>query len=719
MPPQVTKKEVIEAIEDEQTILREEVELKDVEGNEEIKPPMTEMVNYSPEQINTLKKDVFDIFDAFVQDRKVIDGEDEQLGAQYNGQVVEEALMEFNLNVDVTAVKCDAVERLAAKAFIESDPKFTITLRPEAMRKGMDKDSIRNIERDQEDYLDYALDERINVASPLRKVLHQAVVLKKCGIMKVPYKYTRKRFIREEFYSGKKEDTGQVNPQTKEPILRAKGMEGFLRNYPTAIVEGETGHSYYKQLLEFKDARFEAFYWRTVHDDPKPMYVDSKNFYTRLSTEGYDGLCDEQCYIERTKYTYWQMKKKEEAGEMINVDLLEFATDKLAQGAKDAKYKLKEHNILEVTYHFKEGESKEETKIICLFSEQNKTFMGAFEYPYYNVECIYVPFYIYDKIAGFYKGGMAQKLTSSHQAQNSILNMMLTETWLELVSTPIVKEGSTIANQLLNTTFRPGTPLTIKATEHFKDELDFVPKPQKQVAAQLLNVLLYLSKLDGDKTGVSDIAATGKGDPLDPRAPAAKTAMLLKQSGINIGDLIDVLAPSFNKVGEIILKLTHQMSNSGRKFRGKQRAGRVTGSEVFSEISRDDMILETVIQSRASAFAFDKLNEKRENLALAQWAAQDEVIRRNPKGMHEIALTLLESWSPTWKAKADKIALSNEEFSAEVANVGIKALNVYMKGLMEQAGAQGGAPKANIKEFLQIVSTMMTQMVNPPEEEKK
>jgi len=298
MPEQITREQVKRAIEDEQTILRTDVEIEPVDGDSEIKPPMTDLLDLSEKQQERLKKEVFDLFEHLKDERKEYDSQVTSLEAQYGGEIIPEKHMEFSLNVPVTQVKCDAVERLAIKAFLESDPMFSCSLRPEAIRKGMDAESIRNIERDQEDYLDYVLDERVNIASPLRKTIHQSVILKG-GFMKIPYCYKKKRTIREEFYSGKKVDSGKVD-ESGNPIYIAEGMNEFLSNYPKATMPFEMGHKYFLELTEFKDVRFRSKYWKTVFDDPKPLFVNTKNFWARKSAEGYDGLCDEQIYFERT-----------------------------------------------------------------------------------------------------------------------------------------------------------------------------------------------------------------------------------------------------------------------------------------------------------------------------------------------------------------------------------------------------------------------------------
>ncbi len=717
MPDQIIREKVEKAIEDQQTIVRTDVEFEKIDEKEDIGAPLTDLLPLTPEQQERLKHEVFQLFDVLREERKEHDTKVEALKAQYGGEIIPEKFMEFNLNVPVTPMKCDAVERLAIRAFLQSDPKFSCSLRPEAVRKGMTQDNIRKIERDQEDYLDYQFDERINIASPLRKTIHQAVTLRG-GIIKVPYSYQERQKTREEFYSGKAIESGDVDSSGK-PIMIAEGLSLFLKNYPKAVLPDNEGYPYFMALSEFKDTKIKSKYKDAVYDDVKPCFVDTLNFWCRKSVEGYDGLCNEQIYIERVPYTYWEMEGMERNKEMVNVSKMEFTDEKLE--IRNEKFKLTVHNALEITYYFAMNENDaEETRVVCRFGEENKVYLGCFLYPYDTVECVYVPFYITDKEPGFYKSGLAEKLTDSNITQNAMLNMMLTEAWLELVSTPITKEGSEITAQLLSKEFKPGVPLIVGATDNINEEIDFLDKPQKQVAAQMIPMLIYLAKLDDSRSGVSDLQTTGNADPNDPRAPAAKTAMLLRQSGINIEDFIDCLLPSFNMVGEITLKLTYQMSTSGRKFRTKQRAERVTGNkDLFSTISRDDMILETVIQSRAGAFAFDKIDEINKNTIVWKMFRYDPIVSRDPAAVRELARTLLESMGPQWKAKADKIVLSEEMFNDKIVKVGLQSLQTYMQAIMSQAKTTGQAPAPDIKQFFAIAAQMLAQVSTPTEQEAK
>ena len=710
---------------DKQELEIEKVTQEEIDERDEYVPHFKEKVELSDEQIERLRTEIFKGFESLKTERTNLDkkgGDWDALEAQYKGEMSDDTGLEFNLDIGVTQIKIDSVDRLIVKALLESDPKFTVTPRP-AMAK-MDKWEVTT--EGQADYLDYKLDEEIDLVSPLRKTIHQSTSLQG-GILKVPYVYERKKRRREERFSGKPE-------QDEQGKVRQPGLEAFVKQYPEAINEGNEGHWAFKDLVAGKEeVIFKAEYWEVTYNDPKPAFVDCRDFFVPKTCEGYAGLCNERLIVERQRYTWWELKKAEKNDDFEDVEKCKYEINEEGEGddrkevSNDKEienHQDKIYTVLECPYYFNMVEDSEdpddEIRILCFFEVGSKAFLGAILYPYDAVDSVYVPFYIKDKTAGFWKGGMAEDITGDHLIQNAFINFMLTGSWQELTVTPIVKAGSTVADQFLTKRFKHGVPIELPAeTLDISKELTFLEKPQRAIGQQIINLLLFLGKLTDDKTGIS-AGLSGKESPMDPRAPASKTAMLLKQSGINISDYINVIVPSFNIVGQIILQLTHQMSKGGRKYRQRQRAREVTGTDPFAEITRDQMVAKTNIQSRAAAFDFDKLNQKRENLAISQALMEmfPGIMGQNPEGVFTLARTLVQSWSPLWKNKVDQLIGTPQEFQQGQMKVALQALQLYLKGMQKQKEVTGADQQPNFQEFVKMATQMMAQTVMPPEEDK-
>jgi len=686
---------------------------KDTRREEELEiPQYKETVDLTDDQINRLKVEVFDFWQMLKDERASGNWEErwDNLDAQYNGEMDDSTNSEFNLNVPVTKKKVNDLVKFSMKAFFGSDPKFVITSRP-----GMVQEGKEEVCEHQEDYLDYLLDEEIDLKSPLRKVLHSGI-LKHIGYLKAVYAYERKKRKREEDYSGewkKNEETGQ----REQP-----GLKLFLENYPQAEEEGNSNHKYFKRLKSGKDISIVVEFNEVVYNNPRFSHVGIKNLWYPLAVEGYQGLCDCQITVEKQEYTWWELKKKEKEGDFINVEDMKFDVG----GKKEAykNFQQRKYEVIEVVYWFNlenSDDNEDEIRLVCWFdASEKKVFLGAIYYPYYLVESYYIPFNITENKEGAYQDGLGEDLTDSHLAQNAVLNFTLTGAWIKNTVTPIVPQGSSVAEQFLENRWTHGIPIEVPVNDMqtIDSGIKFLEKSQVNTQ-ELMNILLFMSKLDDDMSGISSLAS-GKETPLDPRAPAAKTAMLMKQSGISIEDYINCLLPSFNLIGEICLKLIYQMSKEGRTYKQKRRASQVTGQkDIFASLSRDEMVAKTNIQSRARAFAFDKIQEKQENLALYQILRQELAASGNRQGVHELVRTLIKSWNVTWKNKVDQIWPSPEQFQIEQVQLVGQALQIYLGQIAKQKEATGVEPQVDMNAFMQLFQQVQAQTLMSPEEKAK
>lgn len=671
------------------------------EDEDENIPQYKKKIDLTDEQIIRLRKEVFDHFEALKQQRSPMEKKWDNLDAQYAGEMENNTQSEFALDVPVTPTKIDILVSMGLKAFLKSDPVYAVTSRPGTIRKGQDM-----VAEHQEDYLDYLFDEEISLEDELRPTL-DCSALKGVGFLKIPYHYQQKAKKREEHYSGK-------DPENE--------IKRLLQNYPHAMDPTSKDHWIVKKLIDRKDVHFAAEFNETVYNNPKPSHVAITDFWADKDISNYDELCDAQITIEAQHYTWWELKKMEKDGDLENVDEMKYSPgkDPGENSSLITDYKTRKQDIIEVVYCFNEKEESDnpddEIRIVCWFGVESKAYLGAINYPYYGVECYYIPFHCKKRKKGLWKSGVGETLTSSHLAQNALLNFTLTGAWIQNTVTPIVKEGSPVAAQFLEDRFTHGVPIEVKAdVGGIAEELNFLDKPNVH-SGELINLLMFLAKYDDDRTRISP-GTSGKESPTDPNAPAAKTLALLELSKEAIGDYIDAWAPSFNKIGEISLQLIYQMSREGRKYRHRMRAGAVTGADPFLMISRDEMVAKTNIQTQAMTFAFDKLREKQENLALFQTIGAH--VSTKPQAFWELVRTLIKSWSPTWKNKVDQVWPSPEEFNRQQIGTAVQGLQLYLQQIQQQRKLTGAEPQVNMQDFLGLMTQLQAAQMQPPQEEKK
>ena len=650
------------------------------------------------------------------------------LDAQYEGKLEQLEDQQFNLHRHTTKVKVDTVVRYAKKAFLKSDPVYSVSPRPESIEK-----NINITCEHQQDYLDYKLDEgEIPFKSPLGKTLHSATN-KGVGILKIPYEIKREKGKREEMYKGTPvyavpvpTPQGEIQPlrmshedlkklEKEKPdlaklakVIENKGLEDFLSAYPDAP---EKYKGYVKKLMEGKEIRIVVEYEDVTYNDPLPKYVVLQNFRCRLAVLGYEGMKTTKLLSERMNYTWWELKQEEKSGKFFNVDELKYDYDekgkKKQKDNKDSEktnYETETFDVFEAVFYFKINEDdEEETKIRFWVEDDSKKILGVTLYPYYGVPCYYVPFYISDKWPGWLQPGVAEYLTDLNIAENAFLNFTLEALWMRNMITPITQEGSDADTQFLEKEWMHGTPINANPKE-----IDFLQKYMQQIdVGGLVTMMQILTRSADDTSGVSSLT-TGRESQIDPDAPAKKTLALLQQSGLNIEEYIECLLPSFNEVGKIILQLTYQHSKEGRKYKPKGK-----GSN-FIEISRGEMVARTNIQSQAMAFNFDELNLKRELLAFYQGFRSDPLLTRNPMGLYTIMKLIVKKWSPMFRNIVDDVLPSPEDFQKQQLQIAVQAMAMYVQQKLKDAQTTGVPPEFNLQEIVTIIQQATSESVTPP-----
>jgi hypothetical protein len=355
-----------------------------------------------------------------------------------------------------------------------------------------------------------------------------------------------------------------------------------------------------------------------------------------------------------------------------------------------------------------------ETKIKCWFEEKHEIFLGAIYYPYYGFDIDYIAFYVKTNEKGFYGNcdSVIDDLKDSNVAQDALLNLALHGAYIRNILTPIVKEGSEVESLFLEKRFIEGSPIPVdELTEDVNKAFGFVQWPRMDLD-QMLVLKQLLMKQDDDVTSVSSLM-TGRESPTDPDAPASKTIALLQTSGINIKDYIRIYLPSFNILASNLLQLYYQMSQEERKFRVRRKSESVSGTNPFSQISRDEMVMKTTIQARAASFAFDKINEKREDMAMYQIIRSDSYLARQPRLIHKSIDTLLRSWGIKWRVVADTLLQSPEELEKQLQQATLQAVAMIMQKQAESQETTGVKPQMDPKQMTDAVQLAQSAVTTP------
>jgi len=176
------------------------------------------------------------------------------------------------------------------------------------------------------------------------------------------------------------------------------------------------------------------------------------------------------------------------------------------------------------------------------------------------------------------------------------------------------------------------------------------------------------------------------------------------------------MLPAFNETANIFLQMYYQISHTGRGYAVSQ-AKAVVGENPFKEISRTEMIARTNIQAQAASFNFEKMNEKKEDVALYSMLRQELLIARNPNAIWTILKHIIKGWSPKWKNIIDQILPPLEKFQKDQQMLVFNAVAQYIEAKMQEAKTTGAQPEFNPKQLMALANDMLAMSVTPPDKD--
>jgi len=601
---------------------------------------------------------------------------------QYKGEVTEDERRMFNLSRQTTRTKVNKVSSLLMQAFMDSDPKFSVTPRPENEDPNADAACEKKT-----DFLDYKLD-NLPYRDPSGMVVHNGVLIG-TGIKKIRHIIKREDRRREEVY-------------------RPQDLEAFLKNWPTAEKDYP---QYIKTLQSGKELRIMAKFKETTYNDPGFFSVEPENFFVRIGCDGYEGLCTTKLTAEKIPMLYWDLKREEERGMFYDIDDLTY-TDKEKKARID-KAENRYYDILECVFYTKLKESDEEfTKCVFWINEEKRKMIGSILYPLYAVDCYYNPFYIMRKTSDFYGIGLGEVLTDLSLAEDAMLNAILESVWMQNLITPITQKNSQVAKQFTSKRWTHGVPLTLEQGE----TVDFL---QKYMAAPnvpgMVSLMQFMLQAQDDASGVTSLMS-GRESPLDPSAPASKTLALLQQSGINIKEYIQTMAPAFNRDGEILFAMYYQMNEDGVRYRvSPDREGE---EGPFSTLTRQDIMSKSNIQTMALAFDFDQLNSQKVDLALYQTLRLEPLFAADPNQVYFALKTIIKGFSPKWRRLYSQLIGKPEDLQKKSVKQAMQTTAQYIQMKIMESRTTGVPPEFNVEELAGMIAQGQKLLGTPPTKEE-
>jgi hypothetical protein len=409
-----------------------------------------------------------------------------------------------------------------------------------------------------------------------------------------------------------------------------KDLEKFKEDFPTAKEGGMTPEEYrgYVKDLEEDESievpiEYEDYKFRGVKVD----LIDRRDFIIHKDVIE---LEDAKVMGQRLWQGWYDIAGRYdngEYGEESGGQSLESLIDKLGgeekktDEDKEPEYKKQRLECVKGIYKYdvdKCGKREEELLISLVKDEKTgvKHLLRCQYYGFWHGRKFFIPFRI-DESDTFDGEGFTEKLWDLNLYANAAHNQGVDRGIL--MNTPFFK-GQKGATGIEESRLELG-----KGIIYWLDNPDSFEQVAMQGAplADVMTQEQMYERLAELTTGIP-YYASGKESPTDPRAPAAKVAMLLQQQDIGVGDYIDSLDTGFSELAYQILGLYYEFGFKGDEEPVFMRE--LVGEKYhFQPLSREELKSKGIeFELRCSNAGMNDLVEE------AKWGEAMQLLMREP-----------------------------------------------------------------------------------------
>lgn len=462
--------------------------------------------------------------------------------------VIEEATFPWEgssaLNIPMIAIHIVTLHSVICRSVLTVDPLwYGRTLDPKA----------REIVPDIQDAMNYKAKNETNLVDATRGAFYNAC---RDGLGWIKgYWCEKKTFIETKFY--------------------VETPEQFQEEFPTPEDAGLTPEEYQSDLAAIEqNAKEDAPYGVDVKYDridyrgPKYDVIDEAD----MVRAPYTATCLDDCrvYGHRMTFRLETLRKRAKAGELWQDAVDEFVEKSKTTKDADNKWKNSREMIegvsdgdsdfsderegYELVVMYKPEGQDDEQKILCTYSHEKKTLLGAVKYPYLRDN--FMSFRIIaraNRMAGI---SVPERLEDLNVSVNRSINLEINSEDIEIA--PIFK-----AKKSSKADFDPSAdenlikPGTVWYLDNPADFAQFkIESSDKNASFRRRQELIRIMEMLMGPTQL----LSGGDSPTDPNAPGNKTIALIQQSNMRIEDYINELRFGFDALGDFHLSLYDQFS---------------------------------------------------------------------------------------------------------------------------------------------------------------
>ena len=522
-------------------------------------------------------------------------------------------------------------------------------------------------------------------------------------------------------WSYKTEKTHDVeNYETLEALVEENGKqipedgkieEGYVRVDDQWQIQKEYEPFAIKLVNGEKSVDVPVEYNRAVEDHPKLLFIDWDDFFVSGGKDAHKDLNKARVVGHKLNLRWENLKQdawKDEDGKKTDNRVgIYFNLDKIKEAYPDVEkdkitdketYKNIDYDIRRCLFRIDiNGDGFEE---LCVFSIEweKKILIQADYYQYWHNKCNYIPIRgIPKNVNKLYCLSIPQVLMNLSDEYDKKTNQQLDNDTLANTVQFEGIEGSSAQEEFESGGFYPGVVWWFESFDEIR-QMKIQHNPIETLEAKK-----ELKLLMETRTGYSQYFS-GQTPANDSKAPASKTAMMLKEALTKVEDMIKrIRRDPLREIAYQVWELSYQFMSNERSFGKRQRTGQFEAAKISrSQMNRHNL---DFIPIATSAKMNRELDKQLTNEFIMTMQSAPEIfghVLQNPQATREIAESAIRLQGDEWASKLDKILPSEEEVREQQIEIEMEAQRrLQQEQQEEQELRDQGVPEEQIQEAKQ------------------
>jgi hypothetical protein len=466
----------------------------------------------------------------------------------------------------------------------------------------------------------------------------------------------------------------------QEPVTEVQVYDGaspddqarFMRNFPNAH---ERYPEYAFRVFAGQRVELNVSWKKTVYRGVRVDRIHPKHV---IRPAGYSDWKRLPYIFEKMQKSWYELQEGVQ-NKMYDKDALDAIKARYENDpkAKDKyEYIKKKYDVYEGYWRYSpRGDSLRE-KCLFTFIPDEHVLLRGIKYPYKHGHPYLVPFEVMPDADNLEGESMAEDMADIQAAETAIINIAIDS---DTANYPMYKVRR---NQSGAMSFDTMTAYPGKVWE--LDDMDDLQQLQSfTTSANSIALMDRVVRIGDDLTSITELM-TGRESSSDPKAPAAKTQMLLERSDEGMSEMTKTFVEGWVEMSFQIIELYSQYGTAGKEFRILNEEG-----EMAFDTAPDDLRVRPDMEPHGGEVMFTQTGKRDTLIALAQFLQQDPtyqqyVIQPSPQTWIRVLERITENWGAGVAKIVHEVIPTPEQIRQQQIEIQLEALKQHE----EQKAAQ-------------------------------